>query len=373
VLAVVPHLLGFHPALSFVVIGAAGRRQQVELGFRYDLPDPPDAAVAAEIADHAVAVLTERRVSTVIGIGYGPGRLVTPVADALAAAVRRSRLRLRELLRVEDGRYWSYLCGNVNCCPAEGTPFDYPSHPVAAAMTVAGLAAYPDRAALASTLAPPAGAAAQAMDQAIERACTQAQALVGQAQQEGGGHPLRLAVNEGRRTVREAIRVYRAGGRITDPDGFARLLVGLVNLAVRDDAWARMVPEHREAHLRLWADLVRRATGPWLPAPAALLAFTAWQAGDGTLANVALDRALAADPDYSMAVLLREILAAGVPPSQARLPMTPEEVEASYARSESLPATRKPRPARSGPRRRPASNRPSGPPPQRGGAPADGT
>ncbi len=60
----------------------------MELGFRYDLPDPPDAAAAAEIADHAVAVLIERRIGTVIGIGYGPGRLVTPVADALAAAVR---------------------------------------------------------------------------------------------------------------------------------------------------------------------------------------------------------------------------------------------------------------------------------------------
>jgi hypothetical protein len=34
-----------------------------------------------------------------------------------------------------------------------------------------------------------------------------------------------------------------------------------------------------------------------------------------------------------MALLLREILAAGVPPSQARLPMTPDEVAASYATS----------------------------------------
>ncbi len=199
----------------------------------------------------------------------------------------------------------------MDCCPPEGTPFDYPSSPVAAAMTVAGLAAYPDRAALASTLAPVTGAAAQAMDQAIERACAQAQALVGRAQREGGGNPLWLSINEGRRAVREAIGVYRAGGWIADPDGFARLLVGLVNLPVRDDAWARMVPEHQEAHLRLWADVVRRANGPWLPAPAALLAFTAWQSGNGTLANVALDRALDADPDYSMARLLRDILDRG--------------------------------------------------------------
>jgi len=361
VLAVVPHLLGFHPANSFVVIGAAGPRRQVELGFRYDLPDPPGAAAAADIANHAVAVLTERRVSTVIGIGYGPGRLVTPVADALATAVRRRRLRLYELLRVEDGRYWSYLCRDVDCCPPEGTPFDYPSHPMAAAMTVAGLAAYSDRAALASTLAPLSGEAALEMEHAIERASAKARALVDRAQGAGTGNPLRLAVNAGRRAVREAIGLYRDGGRITDADAFAWLIVSLVNLPVRDDAWARMIPEHGQAHLRLWADIMRRASGPWLPAPASLLAFTAWQSGDGTLANVALEQALAADPGYSMARLLRDILAAGVPPAQARLPMTPEEVEESYARSESLPPSRQARP---GPRRRATRKRQPGRPAQ---------
>jgi hypothetical protein len=56
----------------------------------------------------------------------------------------------------------------------------------------------------------------------------------------------------------------------------------------------------------------------------------AWQCGDGALANVALDRALADDPRYSMALLLRQVITAGAPPSLARLPMTPAEVAASY-------------------------------------------
>jgi hypothetical protein len=203
------------------------------------------------------------------------------------------------------------------------------------------------------------------MDHAIERACAKAQALVDRAQRAGTGNPLRLTINAGRRAVREAIGLYRDGGRITDADIFAWLIVSLVNLPVRDDAWARMIPEHREAHLRLWADIVRRASGPWPPAPASLLAFTAWQSGDWTLANVALERALAADPGYSMARLLRDILAAGVPPAQARLPMTPEEVEESYARSESLPASRQARP---GPRRRPTRKRQPGRPSQPDGS-----
>jgi hypothetical protein len=52
-------------------------------------------------------------------------------------------------------------------------------------------------------------------------------------------------------------------------------------------------------------------------APASLLAFVAWQCGDGALANVAIDRALDDNPRYSMALLLREALDTGTPPSMA--------------------------------------------------------
>ena len=43
------------------------------------------------------------------------------------------------------------------------------------------------------------------------------------------------------------------------------------------------------------------------------------------------NRALADDTRYSMALLLLEAIDCGSPPSLARLPMTPEEVAASYA------------------------------------------
>jgi hypothetical protein len=65
-----------------------------------------------------------------------------------------------------------------------------------------------------------------------------------------------------------------------------------------------------------------------------MLAFVAWQAGNGALANVALDRAQADDFGYSMASLLREVIDAGVSPERARLPMTPEQVAESYAMAE---------------------------------------
>ena len=365
ILAVVPHLLGFHPARSLVVVGAGslageGRRAEgvsapsqrsrgapgsrppgsaprVELAFRYDLPDPPDLAAAAQIARHAAAVLEQRGLPTVIGIGYGPGGLVTPVADALGASVRERGLRLHELMRVEDGRYWSYICANPECCPPEGVRFDTTASPAAAAMTVAGLVAYPDRAALAGTLAPVTGATARAMERATIRARTRAAKLVSLGARGGLDPATRLLAEAGRRAVRDAIASYRAGRPITAPDPVAWLSVALAHLPVRDDAWARMDPEHRDAHLRLWSDVVRRARRAYLAAPASLLAFTAWQSGEGALANIAIDHALAADPGYSLAHLLRDILDAGVPPSEARLPMTPEQVADSYAVSEAAP------------------------------------
>lgn len=366
-LAVIPHLLGFHPSRSMVVIGLDARHGRVKLAFRYDLPDPPDAARAREIADHAVGVLRKRRISTAIAAGYGAGTLVTPVAEVLRMAVRSAGITLRDLLRVADGRYWSYVCQDPGCCPPEGAAFDGVAHPAAAALTAAGMAARPDRASLAETLAPLTGPAADSMSQATERALRRAGDLIAAAPRDADA--MQPVIDAGRAAVRDAIGTYRAAGQITDGDQVAWLAVTLADLRVRDDAWARMDPRHRAAHRRLWTDVVRRAAEPYVPAPASLLAFTAWQSGDGALANVAIERALAADPGYSMAHLLGQALDAGLPPSAARLPMTPEEVEASYAGTERTRAAGPgPSAARSAagrssgrqPATRPARRRPSG-------------
>ena len=359
ILAVVPYLLGFHPSNSLVVIGIGPPRGQIKLAFRYDLPDPPDAVQARDIAAHSVAVLKRQQIDQVIVVGYGPGTQVTPVAELIRAWTDRAQIKLRDLVRVEDNRYWSYLCEGADCCPAEGVPFDALAHPAAVALTTAGLPAYPDRAALSRSLAPFTGAAAESMKLATERAMRRGEQLVAAALRPATGNltgppasapaasapraarratarraardrAMPLFAEAGRRAARDAIAIYRAGGQITEDDQIAWLSVALTDLRVRDDAWARMDPEHRDAHLRLWTDVVRRACPAYVPAPAALLAFTAWQSGDGALANIAIERALDADPAYSMALLLAEAIESGLPPSAARLPMTPDEVAASY-------------------------------------------
>lgn len=350
VLAVVPHLLGFHPSSSLVVLGIAGPGRRIRVAFRYDLPDPPDLSLAAEIAGHATTVLQRQDLRAAMTVGYGPGALVTPVIDLVRGALTAAAIEIRDLLRVEDGRYWSYLCADPLCCPAEGVPFDPLSHPAAAALSAAGLTALRDRASLAHTLAP-LPAAGGPMRRATERAVRRAAAFSSRVGQGDGDAGARLLA-ESRRAVQEALGTYRSGQAISDHNVIARLTVALADLRVRDDAWARMDAQFAAAHRRLWTDLVRHAIPRFVPAPAALLAFTAWQAGEGALASMAVERALAADPGYSMAMLLGEALRAGLPPSAARLPMTPEQVEASYATAGS--AGSRPRSAGGRASRRPA-------------------
>jgi hypothetical protein len=211
------------------------------------------------------------------------------------------------------------------------------AHPVTAAFASAGAPPIlADREALAATVAALGGEDGESMARATRRAEERAGQLAAQAMASGRkGSARRLIATVGLDAVGEAITRYRAGGQFATHDDAAWLSVTLRDLRVRDDAWARMDPEHREAHWRLWTDLTRLARPGYVAAPASLLAFTAWQSGNGALANIALDRALADDPRYSMAGLLRQAIDAGAPPRLAKLPMSPEEVAASYEHEES--------------------------------------
>ncbi len=329
VLAVVPHMLGFYPSRSLVVLGL-GERSRVVVTFRYDLPDPFDCDLATDIAQHADYVLGRERISAALLVGYGPAELVAGVAAITSARLTNSGMEVPEVLRADGGRFWSLLCDDVTCCPPEGRSYDPGSHPAAAALTEAGLTAHPDRDALARTIQRQAGSADRVWRATIQAQLRLAQ-LVDLGKAEGDRHPRLRATRTGRKEVQRAIRQYRSGHSIASIEHMAWLAVLLADIRVRDDAWARMDPAYRDAHCRLWTDVLRYADVEFSPAPASLLAFTAWQSGNGALAAMAVDRALAADPAYSMAQLLAGAVDAVLPPSAARMPMTPAAVAASYA------------------------------------------
>ena len=93
--------------------------------------------------------------------------------------------------------------------------------------------------------------------------------------------------------------------RLTD-DEVARIVWGLRDGEVRDRALELALGAEPAAAEQLWTECTRRAPAPLDAAPATLLAVSAWLRGDGAMANVALDRALAATPATRLARLLRD-------------------------------------------------------------------
>jgi hypothetical protein len=318
VISLVPWLLGFQPGnADLVIIGTAPPRGRVTLTWRWDLPDPATPVLAVQ-ARHAVAALAVQGCTKAVVIGFGPDPLVAPAIATVREAAMAAGIELGDLLRVQAGRYWSYLCTSPKCCPPEGTPCNSDTNPVTAAFQAAG--APPPQAsrdAVAATIAPATGAEAASMNQAMRRATVRARRLDQRAAQPGRKARQPPLVISGIRAVTAAIKAYRNGGTITSYDQLAWLTLTLAMPQVRHAAWLRMDPTRRDAHQRLWATLTRLAPPGHVTAPAALLAFTAWQDGNGVLGNLALDRAAAGSPADDMARVLRAALESGAPPSLA--------------------------------------------------------
>jgi hypothetical protein len=307
-IALTPYLLGFHPADSVVVVGLRGRR--VAFAARRDLPDPAGSGPPVpRLAPEIVGLVARQSVDAVALLGYGPAALADPMLRAVREAADRRGLPVVEALRVNDGRWWSYLCGDPRCCPPEGTPVDPATSQVPAWCTYAGLTAAGSREELARRIAPVGGPGRVAITEATDRAERALEEWLASLP-EGGRADAVLAA--GTRAVEAAIARYAQGATLDD-DAVAGLGMLLVSIPVRDVAWRAITTE--EPHLRLWTDLTRRTDPARVPAPASLLAFTAWRSGDGALAGMALERALREDPSYSLANLLMDALQQGIPPS----------------------------------------------------------
>jgi hypothetical protein len=299
ILAGTPYLFGFHPSDSVVALGVRGRRLRFHM--RDDLPDPGEDvdSLAAGYAD----MFRRQDVDHVVLIGYGAPARVDSLLLATATEMRRHNIAVHEMLWAHDGRYRSLICAAADCCPPDGLPYDVTASPIAATATLIGMVALPDRAALVDSLTAPTGAA---LDTA-ERAARHAQARLAQSP----GAP-----SDGLAALDAALRRTRSGDRLADEE-VAWLAFLVHSLRLRDQAWMRIDRDGEtdlDVHDRLWSDVLRRCV-PAFAAPAAMLvSYAAWRSGNGVRSRIAIERALAADPGYSAAKLMTEILDRGLSP-----------------------------------------------------------
>ncbi|UZN01654.1 DUF4192 domain-containing protein [Cellulomonas sp. S1-8] len=356
-LALVPHLLGFHPQDSAVAVSLRGPRGRVGLVARVDLADVADPEhgpqVARSLATHLDRDGARRAVLVLYADAVDPDR-AGPV-DAAAAHVAEAfdvPFGGVDVVVVGDGAYRCLAC-DPDCCPPGGRPLsDLESTRAGAEMVLAGSVVAPGRESLGRVATAPIAAR-----RAVARVRRRRTDAAVRAHAHGAAAVARWRG--------ESLAAWRA--LLTAPPGtddgpvtrialLGRVEAGLVDRRVRDAMLvailpgADSLPERALAHagpaedaelrdaISLLVDPVtgappddaaRRAQaalddvvahgrrGAQAPA-STLLATVAWWQGDGARAAVLLDRALGDDPAYRLAHLLRGALDAGLAPGWAR-------------------------------------------------------
>lgn len=308
IVATVPVLCGFVPQDSLVVLSLRGQRKRVGLTVRVDLP-PPEAEQA--VAEMLVERISHDGAQAAVVVVYRELARAPRLVDGLVAACTRNGIDVTEALHVRDGLWTSYLC-SLPCCPAEGTPVPAAPTLVQAESALDGRAVLSSRAELVRSLAPPTLPAAVAVGQRLDAEA----ARWSQAVSAAGVEAVRA---QGLRSLRAALDAV-ASGETVDEATAARLAVALHDVQVRDTA-ASWGLDEADALLALTEQVLRRVVAPYDAPACTLLGWVAYSRGDGARVNVALDRALASDPTYSLARLLRAALEGSVPPGEIRRTM----------------------------------------------------
>ncbi|MDN5898479.1 MAG: DUF4192 domain-containing protein [Brachybacterium sp.] len=304
-IAAIPHLIGFTPTESAVVIPLKGNLPVV----RVDMPrdDEEGRGVVKEIGG-ALSRYAEPGSSVAVVCLTGDSHDAQLTSQAMAAEFDSVGVEVPVRIWAVADRWMEFNAGRSG----ERTP---QTENKLAAETVAMGRAQPlqSREALAAAL-------------------------------EGDRGPIQVALPAARQAATESTpdqecawaverlgQFHHDGNRLSDHDG-ARLLVALENTETRDFLWHDMSRDNAEAHVSLWTDLTGRAPDEVRAPAASLCGFASWLHGDGARAWCALDQ-VPEGQSYSMADLVGGALQQGLHPSvweKARAAVEPDEIDESF-------------------------------------------
>lgn len=371
-----PYLMGFHPTDSVVLVALHGEHGRFGGRLRLGIPAAPDEwlPVADQLADCLVEG-SERRGERPDGIiaflcqdpadgrtGRQVMERLRPLAQRLRTACGALDVPVHEVLCISGGRFWSYCCPDVRCCPPEGKELVLPGTSVmAAAAAYAGIRVRGSLKEMEARLRP---WRTPAVDDQLRALDDAGAALVPRIlgagnRQQVGRETLRMAraliTRLGGMSVadRSAVEADAADDGLISHAEAAQVILGLQDRETRDRAAEWMEGPEAESALRLWRALARRCVGAYAEhsaAPLTLAGWVAWSTGDEPAARVALGLALRTDPRYVFAQLLHQACNEGLDPEALRACLREERGSRATAASRKAGSRPRPRPAGRTPR-----------------------
>ena len=318
-LAAIPFLIGYHPENSLVLV--ALKDDNVGMAMRVDMPTD----IAPESYDLLASHFQREAADAALIVAYVDSQS-DPEAVLIntSAALLRAGISIKESLIVSDGRYRSMLCHDSECCPPLGSPIpDIDSSRIAAEHVIAG---HPMPFANVSGLVQSIAALPSAMEESW-------QSEVRAFWIESDSESLLDLQRDGATAVIDLAGEYAQGRGAEDRELAARVIGRISDIQVRDYALGSHNDETADAYWQMWRELLLIAPRGFVAPIASIFAALAYERGEGALAHKALDRALADDERYSLALLLRRVFTAGWPPqsfSAMRAELHPKVVAAIF-------------------------------------------
>ncbi len=299
-LAAIPFLIGYHPENSLVLV--ALKDDTVGMALRVDMPTD----IALESYDLLASHFQREAADAALVVAYVDSQTdPEPVLINTSAALLRAGISIKESLIVSDGRYRSMLCHDSECCPPLGSPIpDIDSSRIAAEHVIAG---HPMPFANVSGLVQSIAALPTAMEERWQR---EVQTFWVESDSEN----LLDLQRDGATAVIDLAGEYTQGRGAEDRELTARVIGRISDIQVRDFALGSHNAETADAYWQMWRELLLIAPRGFVAPIASIFAALAYERGEGALAHKALDRALADDDRYSLALLLRRVFTAGWPP-----------------------------------------------------------
>lgn len=330
IISAIPALLGFVPHRSLVLVclsETASGAYGIDTVMRHDLSLPAVTGRAARSAvtremrevigrfavvsarnqvHTAFAVIVDDRASSTVTDSHIDGRF-RAVALRLAADLRQHGTSVMQVFltsRLLAGERWTSVIG-----PTEsGTVADPATSPIALAHLLEGRALHESRETLKQVLTPE--------DTVFSR---EVASHISDAQRrDPGSDRRRLESVLGQIASWAAAPSDSPAVIALAPSQTAEFGVALRSVIVRDSLLAVTSTAFADIAEQLWTILMRTLPTSERACPATLLAFSAYARGDGALAALAVDIALDADPDYSLARLLERSLQTGARPEIIR-------------------------------------------------------
>lgn len=303
-LAVAPIMLGYAPADSVVIQCFGGVRT-----FHACSPLPPrrllDEFVAEQFADSLIGPAQQQRARGVALLFYSDDSGATDrVWRSLRRRAGRAGIEILAALRVTDDRYYP-LRGDRQLRDI-GVAFDLSDHPFLAQAVANGMVTHASRDDLVATVTADSEAQAEVADR-----------LATDGHHDAGLPGSAVAEREAAEWARGLVADHVADGTSAAVEDLARLVWLLQARPVALGVWSLIERASAQAHVDFFSDVLRRAPDALAAEPAALLAWSAWQAGNGALAWTGVDRCREVEAAHPVAEVVATALERAVPPDES--------------------------------------------------------